>query len=377
LKVLVKAAFSPFSGYGNDGLGIVQALDRAGVDVVLHPMHVDAPLPRDVALMLTQPLEPPFDLILHHADPYALGVPYESRNAAGLVIGWSMWEWSSFEADDLVKQMAGESPETDWDKRLGSLDGIVMYDEVGKQAIETVAQGMSVGIQQGGYDASRWKPVERDWYGDRFAFCMVGQLHERKDPFVAIEAFRELKMEQPGFEGAELHLKTSIPGLHSKLEEYVPKCRVHYAQWQEDILRAFYGSMHCLLAPSRGEGKLLPALEFMSTGGVVIATDWGGMRQWLSSQYAYPLKYTLVNDPAGHSQMSARADKEHLKRLMWQVYTRRAEARNKGEIAANVIPKMCSWDTVMYKFFELLAKLIPGRGEACRSAFLLAGGRGR
>ena len=56
-----------------------------------------------------------------------------------------------------------------------------------------------IGLLQGGYDPSEWSFVERDWAKDRFIFCMVGQLHERKDPWVAIEAFRDglLAAERP------------------------------------------------------------------------------------------------------------------------------------------------------------------------------------
>ena len=77
------------------------------------------------------------------------------------------------------------------------------------QALSTVIPVDKLGMLQGGFSPEVWQPpVERDWTGDWFGFCMVGQLHDRKDPFLAIEAFRELRQERgTDFEGAELHLK--------------------------------------------------------------------------------------------------------------------------------------------------------------------------
>lgn len=377
MRVLLRSAFSPMSGYGNDGIGIAQALLRAGVEVVIQPLHVDAPLPRDVAALFTRPVTPPFDVCVNHADPYLLGVGPEVRPVSGLVIGWTMWEYTSFEAEEELRRANGER--VHWDKRAGTLDAVISYDPICDDAITAQLPGLAHGVAQGGYDPRRWKSVARDWTDpEHFRFAMVGLLHERKDPFVAIEAFKQLKDEKPGawpdgFDGAELHLKTSVPGLHSSLESWCPKLRVHYAVWPEDVLTAFYGQMHVLLAPSRGEGKNMPALEFMSTGGTVIATNWGGHRGWLDDGWAYKLDYTLATETGASTTFSARASVEHLKTLMWKAYTDRAGARRRGDLAQQVIPQMCSWDKAMDTFFAAVAKAVPGRGEAIYNAWRLAG----
>lgn len=354
MKVLVKTALSSYSGYGNDGIGIVRALLNLGADVYLDPSHVSAPLPPSVAQILTKRLVAPFDLLIHHADPTQLSITPEARKSAKVTVGWTMWEYTTLD------NCHGRSK---FRKNYRDYDVIFGYDAVSTAALAPYSDRVST--LQGGFWPDAWSPAERDWTGDRFGFCMVGALHQRKDPFVAIQAFQELKEEYPEeFEGAELHLKTNVPGLHSAMQEWVPKLRVHYSVWPEEVLHAFYLSQHCLLAPSRGEGKNVPALEFLSTGGTVIATNFGGHQQWLSSEYAYPLDHILVAEsPQTPNCKSARASKQHLKELMLHVYRNRAEARRKGAIAADIIPSICGWAAVMDRLFLKIAEQVPGAGE--------------
>ncbi len=343
LKVLLKLPLNPYSGYGSDGIGIAQAMMKAGIDVYLDPTHVSAPLPENVAKLLTKRLVAPFDLLIHHVDPGQLGLSPEARRAAKVTAAWTMWEYSSL--DNLKNRRTLK-------KRLKDYDLVLGYDTVTRDAFAPYVTTQSA-VLQGGFWPDLWPAVQRDWTGDRFGFCMVGALHQRKDPFVAIQAFQELKAEHPEeFEGAELHLKTNQLGLHPLMEKWVPKLRVHYNVWPVEILRDFYAAQHCLLAPSRGEGKNLPALEFQSTGGVVIATNWGGHTQWQSTVYGYPLDYILAPEsPTLPDCLSARASKEHLKELMLHVYRHRDEARRKGEIASTQIGQSCSWESVIDRLF--------------------------
>ncbi len=356
VKVLVKAAFNPYSGYGNDGIGITKALLNAGLDVYLDPICTIPPLPPEIAELLTKRLEAPFDLLIHHADPAQLGLRPEGRRAAKITVGWTMWEYSTL---DNLKGRSGVR------KALRSYDAVFGYDSNTRDALKPyVSTTAALGVLQGGFWPGEWRRAQRDWHSPRFGFCMVGQLSQRKDPFVAIQAFRELKEEFPEeFEPAELHLKTNILGLHPAMEQWVPKLRVHYAVWPQDVLQEFYAAQHVLLAPSRGEGKNVPALEMMTTGGAVIATNWGGHTQWLSSAYAYPLNFTLAAEsPTTPNCMSARASKDHLKELMLHTFRHRSEVARKATSAANLIPTMCNWDTVVDRLFTRVADLVPGSG---------------
>ena len=365
LRVLLKAPMSVYSGYGNDGIGIARALMNSGADVYLQPTHVDAPLPEDIAMLLTKRLVAPFDLMIHHVDPAQLGILKQEKAACSVTVAWTMWEYTSLD------NLKGKSKLR---KSMQNYDILLGYDQVTVDAFKPYLGNVVPGVLQGGYLPEKWPKAERDWFSDRFGFAMCGVLSDRKDPFVSIMAFKELKEEFPEeFEPAELHLKTTAPGLHSMMEQWVPKLRVHYDSWPEDVLKQFYSMQHVLLAPSRGEGKNMPALEFQSTGGAVIATNWGGHTGWLSSEYAYPLDYNLMPLDDNPKVFNARADKDRMKALMLHTFRNRAEVKHKADLAAEIIPQTMSWDTKIQTLFKKVAELVPDRGPQIYQKSLMSG----
>lgn len=206
--------------------------------------------------------------------------------------------------------------------------------------------------------------------------CMNGQLHARKSPYVTIQAFTELKYERPGawdasnpeasgFDSARLGLHTTIGDPLVVFGHLIPGMKVWHEMWEKPVLEEFYRAAHVLVAPSRGEGKNLPALEMMTTGGAVAATNWGGMTQWLSPEYAYPLDYTLGPTDAAYPDgaFDAKVSVATVKEFMWHAFTHRGEVREKAELAARVIPQMCDWPVVMERFFERVRDNVPGKGE--------------
>lgn len=356
MKIALKVPLSPFLGYGNDGIGIATELIEYGVDTHIVPgCLVDAPIPASVAKLFTKDRATNYDVSIHHLDPDNLQNPPGWEDTAGLKVGWTMWEFSNFRNAGGYDTMR---------ERLKPYDVFLAYDQVTADALAEVFDG-EIRILQGGFQPENYPKVERDWFDpDHFRFCMVGQLHDRKDPFVAIQAFTELKEEfTEEFEGAELHLKNSLPGaLHSRMNEVFEqrKIRVYNEIWDKDTLDLFYSKMHVLVAPSRGEGKNLPALEFQSTGGTVIATNWGGHTQWLNPAYNYALDYTLhrVSREAKDTQ-NARASVEHLKELMLHTYRNREEVKRKADLAAQVIPASHSWEAVIRRMFTVLGEFDP------------------
>lgn len=343
LKVFIRnTPLNPYSGYGADGCALAMAFDNAGCDVYLEPAAAQPPLPVQVAQLLTKRIEPPFDLLIQHWDPPHLGLSPAAREAAQITAAWTMWEMTSLD------NCLGRSSLR---KRLKDFDLVVGYDEVSTGALDPYVTTNAATVQ-GGYWPQYWKPRPRDWNAPVINFCMVGQLGPRKDPFVAIDAFRELKDEQPDLP-ITLNIKTNYPGLHSKMQDAIPGLKIYYDVWPDDVMRDFYYSQHVLIAPSRGEGKNLPALEMLSTGGTVIATDWGGHRQWLSGLYGYRLSYGLGPVSADLPDcLWAKANKDHLKELVLRVVNDRAEASRKAEIGAEQIPQMCAWPVVLDRFMD-------------------------
>jgi glycosyltransferase involved in cell wall biosynthesis len=380
LRVLIKGPFSDYSGYGKDGWGLARALTQWGCDVYLQPTWLDVPVPRDLLPLLAKELRAPFDLLLNHWDPEHLHITREARQCSRVAVAWTMWEFAGGPGKD-GKGVSGLVPHCpkrgSLRERLRWFDLVLGYDPVSLAAIEPyIPRQVHRGVLQGGFDSAEWKKTERDWFGERFGFIMHGALNDRKQPWLAIEAFQALKFEYPeAFAGATFALHTNMPGkLFPELNEPFrdSKIRVFIDAFDKPTLDDFYASAHCLLAPSRGEGKNLPALEFQTTGGVVAATNFGGHTQWISGDYAYPLDYELAPTIEGKpwAAQDARVSVEHLKEVIWHIYTHRGEARQKGELASRIIPQMCDWSVVAENLFRRIGDQVAGPGpEVAARAF--------
>lgn len=356
-RVLLRVPLGPHAGYSQDGMGLARALDDAGCELAVVPTIVQPPLPRQVAELLMRDIVPPFDYFLHHVQPGALGLSRGEQNCADRKIAWSMWEFSSFGELMDVPTPGAEDIKT-LSERLSTYDVLVVYDEVSREAFEPYCQIPMIKCQ-GGYFADEWidRPhdiPERDWEKP-FKFIVVGAMTPRKDPWVALEAFRRLREKHSDL-NVELHFKTTNKVLHPAIADTNPGVKIHYANWTHHQMLAFYHSAHCLLAPSWGEGKNLPALEAMTTGIPVIATEIGGHAEWMPLVEAYPVKYTLEAHQPG--MYSARADVDDLMSQMEAAVFNRGEVRRRGELAALTIPAVCDWSKVIERLGDKLSEVL-------------------
>jgi glycosyltransferase involved in cell wall biosynthesis len=403
VKILLKSPFSEFSGYGGDGFGLLRALHRWGADVYPQPMWLDVPIPRDLLPLFGKTLYGPFDLLINHWDPDHIQITREARASTRVAVAWSMWEFApppEFREDgvpilrpcrkhelengrnelgvpgckDCKKPPAsGLYPhagnKSSLRDRFRWFDLVLGYDPVSLASFAPfIPKTVKSGILQGGYDSSRWRPVDRDWHGDRFTFLQHGALNNRKNPWGLVAAWHKLKEEKgDAFAGARLALHTSAPGTlfpelnvpfaHAGIKVFVSSLDVQGVQ-------EMYAASHCLLAPSRGEGKNLPALEFMSTAGAVAVTRFGGHQMWLGDDWAYGLDYKL-GATFGYCPWGAHDAKvsvDHLADVIWHIYTHRAEARDKGLKAAELIPKMCDWSVVVENLFRRIRDEVTSNG---------------
>lgn len=433
LKVIVKSPFSRYSGYGNDGFGILRALNEWGCDVYPQPVWVDVPIPRDLLPLFGKTLYGPFDLLINHWDPDHLEITREARQTARVAVAWTMWEFAAapesikkpcpehtpckvcqkLPADEVhrgavktqsvegrhayvsgirtphaiglaecpkckhvpsglyphAKQLQKTDEREGLRERLKWYDMVLGYDEVSLSALAPfIPPKVHGSVLQGGYDSRLWRPIDRDWHGERFQFLMHGALNDRKNPWVTIEAWHKLKEEKgEAFAPARLALHTTAPGkLFPELN--VPfasvGAKVFVASLDMQGVKDMYAASHCLLAPSRGEGKNLPALEFLSTAGAVAATNFGGHTQWLGGDWAYPLDYqlgaTFGDCPWGAHD--AKVSIDHMADVIWHIYTHREEARQKALRAAELIPKMCDWNVVIENLFRRVRDTVAGPG---------------
>jgi glycosyltransferase involved in cell wall biosynthesis len=73
-----------------------------------------------------------------------------------------------------------------------------------------------------------------------------------------------------------------------------PNIEVIKEDYTDEQMAALYRRSHVMVFPSSGEGFGLPPREFAATGGISLATNWGGTADDIS-QWGIPLPYQIVD----------------------------------------------------------------------------------
>lgn len=359
MRLVFQAGFDRYSGYGNDAIDMVVALDRIGVDVLPLPLSLLPGIPREFSRLLEKSPMGPKDVLVRMAPPFDLK-PWEMKKNGVPAVGYTMWERLPMVVDDFVN--------ADWakyenrervpqDVSFAGLAGLIVTCPMNVEALAPFADGVQTAVVPCGIEADRW-PVLRRSTTDRMKFLYAGMLNGRKDPWVLLDAWDELKKERPDFD-AQLHLHTLAPGLHPKIMERYPDVILTERPLPPEKVVDLYHGAHAYVCTSRGEGNNKPAMEFMAFGGTVLATDWSGHQNWLHPDATYPLPGKL--EPAASAPegvLEFRVDKEALKRQLLYCWSHREEVAKKGEIAASFIRSSHSWEHVAQRFAQTVGRMI-------------------
>lgn len=125
---------------------------------------------------------------------------------------------------------------------------------------------------------------------EKFTFLHISSAFPRKGIDVLLESFGQAFTKK---DNVRLVIKT-FPNPHNDIEKQIRLFDVKYPNHAEVILinkeslnieiLNLYSQADCLVSPSRGEGFGLPIYEALSNGVPVIATNWGGHKDFVSSE---------------------------------------------------------------------------------------------
>jgi glycosyltransferase involved in cell wall biosynthesis len=362
--MLLRAGFDTVTGYGNDGVDMAVALENAGVDVRLAPTSVRSGLPPEFLRLLLKEPEGPFDVALNFAPPYEVQ-PAEFAGTARLAVGWSMWEKSLLTRDDMRgagwthphnrKHWWSKGPLVKEGRHKNWLDLMVVTCPDNVAAFQHLDPHLPYAVVPNGIDPKLFPVMERE-RGGPMVFASIGMLNGRKDPFATLAAWERAQQLNPGFD-ARLVLKTSTTGLHPKIAERYRNVAVITDEWPRAAVVEFYRNVDVLVSSSRGEGNNKPAMEFMSTGGPVMATDWSGHRNWLHEAWGYPLSGELEPVADGSSVMDFRVNVEQMAGTFLHCWANPEEVRRKGELAAQYIRQDLSWARVAERLLYQIGRV--------------------
>lgn len=370
LRVVLRAGFDVFSGYGNDAVDMAMFMDKAGVDVLPWPTSVMPGLPERMAKLLMKDPRGPKDVVLAFAPPDAIR-PWEFANLAPKAVGWTMWERTPYLAADLAdvpewqaadpgtKQRVPFAVRAERGDMFGGLDELIVTCPMNVEAFGLVNRTVPMSVIPNGIDPDKW-PVEKRDPARPMTFLMVGMLAGRKNPFALLDAWRDLKAMKPEFD-ARLHLHTLAPGLHPAIADgaYGPGITITNRPLSHQELTGLYLSADVLVSTSRGEGNNKPAMEFMATGGTVIAPRWGGHENWMNPLITFDCPFEVREDPVtGTSDVEV--DHYGLMDALLLAWNDRAGTSRRGLSAATFVRDVASWPNVVARLVKRLEAVCYG-----------------
>ena len=140
-----------------------------------------------------------------------------------------------------------------------------------------------------------------------------------------------------------------------------------------EIMPRLYATSNCFVLPFRGEGFGLPIAEAMASGLPVVVTDWGGPKDFVDGNVAYPIRVMGQAAPddgfcratgADPSHRWVEPDADHLVALLRHVAEHPEEAHQKGEAARQRVVDRLSPGSIADAISQRLETLTHDHGAA-------------
>ena len=354
MRVLLRAGFDTFSGYGNDGVDMALFLEEAGVDVLPICTSAMPGLPGEFTRLLTKPMRAGSHIV-GFGPPYEVR-PWEFAEMAPIAVGYTMWERTPFLPTDFGPRWADEDTRIRDRCAWRGLDALLVTNPMNVDAFRTVDAQIPIYVQPCGVDTDLWPAVRRD-PTRRMTFLAVGMPAPRKNIFALLDVWRTLKRDMPEFD-ARLVVHSFGPGLHPGIADtYGPDVTISTRPiHREDMIGLYHGS-DVLVSVSRGEGNNKPAMEMLASGGAVIATAWSGHMNWLHPAYSIGLPGTLEPSLTSNEALDFAVDRGALREALLSTWRDRVATSRMGEVGARVIRQMLDWSVVTSRLIRTLEGL--------------------
>jgi glycosyltransferase involved in cell wall biosynthesis len=354
------------TGYGNDAVDMAVHLERLGHDVLPWPVNTMAGLPREFTDLLTKdPSEGRnADAVLMFAPPFQIQ-PWEFKIRDVPAFGYSMWERTPLLRTDF-----------DWpiDKPIGwahyGLAGMAVTTAMNIGAFEAIDRYLPMTVVPCGIDPDDWPVLKRpdhpaEGANRPFRFLMHGALAGRKNPFAVFGAWRDLKQRHPDCD-AELWVHSYSMRLHPSIADVYGSKGTNPDGgdiWMfsdslpyREVLDMFH-QCDVLVSPSRGEGNNKPAMQMLSTGGAVLASDWSGHQNWLDAPGAYPLRGKLIPAFGAAGAEEFEVDHDSLVERMYLMWARQDHVREEALAGAQWIRDYMTWPRLLPNLVDWMAEL--------------------
>jgi glycosyltransferase involved in cell wall biosynthesis len=248
--------------------------------------------------------------------------------------------------------------------KINRFDAVFVPSRQNKQALRNSGVKVPIYIVPHGVNAVTFHPRNPKLgvpnTSGKFVFVSVFGFQHRKNPEALLKAYWE------AFSASDkVHLVIKTNGyarhenqrwIQSRILTYKMRLGIRKRTAPVTILarplnqqriKGIYTLGHAFVLPTRGEGVGLPFLESLASGTPVIATGWGGHRDFLTSRNSFFVGYRLRHPStsmnrkstisrtfrslfAGKNQLWAEADIDSLKRQMRAAYSNPSLCKRKG-----------------------------------------------
>jgi glycosyltransferase involved in cell wall biosynthesis len=201
---------------------------------------------------------------------------------------------------------------------------------------------------------------------DDFVFYSIFQWTARKNPVDMLKAYLteftqgdkvclilKTYLINPNDQNEKEALRKQVIEVKEKLylDQY-PKIVLVTSLLSKPQVFQLHRTGNCYLSFHRNEGFGIPIAEAMMVGNPVIATDYGGTKDFVSESNAYPIPYQETpvygmpwNTYKGN-QVWADINIMEARKAMRRAYTNREEARQKGLAGRSLISESYSWPAI-------------------------------
>lgn len=271
-----------------------------------------------------------------------VGVEITDHADVGLYVGPADLFDPQFPVNVLLTMYETETIPPSWVERCNRASAVLVPCTHNREAFKRSGVHVPIYTVNLGLHGAEWPTVQRSVNGP-FRILFVGWPNQRKGLDVLAKAFFEAFYDQPG---VELYLKTS-QAWSTNAAAYtlngVERLIVDDRQIDHDELVKLYHSAHVFVLPSRGEGWGYPAMEAMATGCPTVATDYSGLREFVTSQTGWPIKHGWSEVDYGHQTRAAEPNMHHLAEILTAIWKDYGQAVKKALRAAEHVKTFLTW----------------------------------
>lgn len=339
INVCTPGAVDPVDSYGLIACQLARNLTALGcyVNVFALGERIHPNQPKDIAAIVDQPIQASLGgVFLGYPGTY---VGHNGLTQIGNRVAITMFESTVIPAG--------------WAKTLNAMHAVIVPSTFCRDIFRECGITAPIHIAPLGISEA-YKPAQRTT-GSPFTFLAFLDRGLRKGGLTALQGFIRAFGDSPDY---RLILKTRESKIGMEITN--PNIDVVQKDMSEAELYQLYCSAHCLVNPNKGEGFGLLPREFSATGGISLATAWGGTADQIE-QWGVPIPYHIAKaDWKGVKRLEgqelgewAEVDADELADLMRYVARERDCFMERAQREAPGVRQLYNWRTFAGQVLEV------------------------